>query len=58
LICYDQTYQTVAILEFKKWGAIAGPRKKGANINVYLALLFYVVLKIKLLWLTLSNPTS
>jgi len=48
----------VAILELKKWGATAGPRKnRGANINVYLAWWFFVVLKMKLLWLTLSNPT-
>ena len=32
-------------------------KSKGGNINVYLAWWFFIVLKIKLLWLTLSNPT-
>jgi len=39
----------VAILELKKWGALRGQGKcRGANINVYLARLFFIVLKIKL----------
>jgi len=49
----------VAILEFKKLGegALRGQEKsRGVNINVYLAWWSFVVLKIKLLWLTLSNP--
>ena len=48
----------VAILEWKKWGNLWCQRKsRGGNINIYLAWLFFIVLKIKLLWLTLSNPT-
>ena len=48
----------VAILEWKKWGGLRGQGKiRGCNINIYLAWWFFIVLKIKLLWLTLSNPT-
>jgi len=32
-------------------------KSRGADINVYLAWWFFVFLKIKLLWFTLSNPT-
>ena len=46
----------VAFLEWKNWEGTAGPRKKvGANINVSPAWWFSVVMKIDLLWLTLSN---
>jgi len=48
---------TVAILEWKKWGTLRGQGKSGGQHNVYLAWRFFIVLKIKLLWLTLSNPT-
>jgi len=49
----------VAILEIKNRGATAGQGKSmGANINVYLVWSFFVILKFKLLWLTLSNPTE
>jgi len=34
--CATLTAEAVAILELKKWGH-CGARKKGANINVYLA---------------------
>jgi len=34
-----------------------GAKVKSRNINVYLALWFFIVLKIKLLRLTLTNPT-
>ena len=48
----------VAILEWKNCGGTAGPRKKvGASINVSPAWWLSVVMKIDLLWLTLSNPT-
>jgi len=43
----------------KKVGDHCGAKEKvgGGNINVYLAWWFFIVLKIKLLWLTLSNAT-
>jgi len=50
---------TVAILEIQKWrGQLRDQGKsRGGNINDYLAWWFVIVLKIKLLWLTLPNPT-
>ena len=42
----------------KKVGGQCGAKEKvGGNVNVYLSRWFFIVLKIKLLWLTLSNPT-
>jgi len=39
----------VAILELKKWGGHCGAngKSRGANINIYLAMVFFVVLKNK-----------
>jgi len=49
----------VAILEWKKWGGHCGVNEnsRGGNINVSPAWWLSVVMKIALLWLTLSNPT-
>jgi len=42
----------------KVGGPLRGQGKiRGGNINIYLAWRFFIVLKIKLLVLTLSNPT-
>jgi len=50
---------SVAILELKKWGGNWGAKEKvGGATNVYLAWWFFVVLTIKLLWFTLSNPAQ
>jgi len=41
----------------KVGGPLRGQGKsRGGYINVYLAMRFFIVLKIKLLWFTLSNP--
>jgi len=48
----------VAILEWKKWGSLRSRGKsRGYNIHICLSWWFFIVLKMKLLWLTLSSPT-